>query len=67
MKKRINLTLPDDVLNVLNADAERNCRTISEEITYMVRTHKGEYATSSTTSLTTDIWDTPKAKKGVIE
>ena len=46
-RKRINLTLPDDVYDVLIADAERNCRSISEEVTYMVRTHKGKYSTIS--------------------
>lgn len=47
MSKRINLTLPDNIYELLIADAERNCRSVSEEITYMIRTHKGANAIST--------------------
>ncbi len=44
MSKRLNITLPEDAYNLLEADAKRNCRSLSEEITYMILTHKGENA-----------------------
>lgn len=50
MAHRFTISLPDDVYQLLTEDAERNCRTLSEELTYMLRTHKGKYATSTSTS-----------------
>ena len=50
MAHRFTISLPDDVYRLLTEDAERNCRTLSEELTYMLRTHKGKYSMSTSTS-----------------
>ena len=45
MSHRFTISLPDDAYSLLEEDAKRNCRTLSEELTYMLRTHKGRYST----------------------
>lgn len=37
---RFTISLPDEEYNRLKEDATRNCRTLAEEITYMIRLHK---------------------------
>lgn len=44
MSHRFTISLPDDAYSLLEEDAKRNCRTLSEELTYMLRTHKGKYS-----------------------
>ena len=57
---RFTITLADDIYDLLSADAKRNCRTLSEEITYMLRTHKGSnsadvyHKSEETTSTSTE-------------
>lgn len=55
MSKRFTISLPDNEYNLLVADAERSCRTLSEEITYMIRLHKGGFDSkfSKATTITT--------------
>lgn len=44
-KKRINITLSQDVYEQLQKDASTNCRSVSEEIEYRLKTPASVYST----------------------
>ena len=44
-KKRINITLSQDVFHQLQQDANSNCRSISEEIEYRLKTPASTHST----------------------
>ena len=43
--QRITITLPKDVYSHIKEQAERDIRTIGEEITYLLRLHVPSYST----------------------
>lgn len=53
MAHRFTISLPDDAYSLLEEDAKRNCRTLSEELTYMLRIHKGRYSNPDDRPITT--------------
>jgi len=44
-KKRVNITLSQDVYEQLQKDANSNCRSVSEEIEYRLKTPASPYST----------------------
>lgn len=57
--QRITITLPIDIYQKIKESAERDTRTIGEQITHLLKLHVPTYSSSSTE-------ETPHIRKSII-